>query len=69
MAKYLDRAKLWGRLGLGLTLTLQARQVYVASVLLFVGQLEELPARWSQVERQAYRPSSLAHADGRRRAD
>ena len=53
MAKYLERARLWSTMGLGVMLTMQAYQVYIASVLLFVGQLEELPADFGLHERRA----------------
>ena len=53
MAKYLERARLWSTMGLGVMLTMQAYQVYIASVLLFLGQLEELPADFGLHERRA----------------
>ena len=53
LRKYLDRAKLWGKLGFGLLLTLQAYQVYVSSVLQFVAQLEDLPPDFLDYERKA----------------
>ena len=53
LAKYLARAQLWGRLGVGLQLTLLAYRVYIASVLIFVGQFEELPTNWLEHERRA----------------
>ena len=53
LAKYLARAELWGKLGVGLHLSLQAYRVYIASVLLFVGQFEALPAGWPEHERRA----------------
>ena len=53
LAKYLERARLWGRLGIGLALAFQAYQVDIASGLRFAGQLEEPHARRPQVERQA----------------
>ena len=43
LRKYLERAQMWGRLGIGLLLTLQAYGIFVASVLSFVGQLAALP--------------------------
>ena len=51
--KYLARAVRWGKLGAGACLTARAYQVYVASVLLFVGQLEPLPATFAKLEVQA----------------
>ena len=53
LQKYLSRAELWGRLGVGLHLSLQSYRVYIASVLLFVGQFEALPADWPDWERRA----------------
>ncbi len=51
--KFQDRAAQWGKLGLGMLLTLQAYQVYVCSVLQFVAQLEDLPAKFEAEERKA----------------
>ncbi len=53
LLKYLDRAKQWGRLGVGLLTSLQAYQVYISSVLQFVGQLEPLPQDFLDKERRA----------------
>ena len=55
LAKYVERARTWGRLGLGLCLTMQAYRVYVWSVLLFVAQLEDLPPNFSDFELKACR--------------
>ena len=55
MRKFLDRAQQWGNLGAGLLMTLKAFRVYVASVLLFVGQLEELPCTFKALEAAACR--------------
>ena len=41
--KYLDRAQQWGKLGLGLHMSIRAYSTYILSVLMFVGQLEPLP--------------------------
>ena len=69
--KFLQRAEQWGGLGAGLLLTLKAFTVYVASVLLFVGQLEELPDSFSDIETRACRrlfpgPKDWITADGLR---
>ncbi len=53
LLKYLNRAKTWGKLGLGMLLTLQSYQVYISSVLQFVAQLEPLPQDFGDKERQA----------------
>ena len=53
LSKYLERAKTWGKLGLGMLITLQAYQVYICSVLQFVAQLERLPYNFLGKERQA----------------
>ena len=42
-------------MGLGMQLTLRSYRVYMASVLLFVGQLEDLPETFEGVERTACR--------------
>ena len=44
-----------GKLGLGLLLTLQVCQIYIASVLKFVVQLEDLPADFVAQEQKAIR--------------
>ena len=51
--KYLERAKIWRKIGGGLHITLQAYRVYVMSVLTFVAQLVAPPPEWEQTERQA----------------
>lgn len=51
--KYAEKAKEWGKLGLGMLLTLQAYRVYVSSVLQFVAQLEPLPEGSDDIERGA----------------
>ena len=43
--KFLDRATLWGKLGLGLLHSVEAYQVFVASVMMFVAQLDPHPSR------------------------
>lgn len=53
LSKYLERAKTWGKLGLGMLITLQAYQVYICSVLQFVAQLEPVPGNFLDKERQA----------------
>lgn len=53
MLKYLERAKIWRKIGGGLHITLQAYRVYVMSVLTFVAQLVAPPPEWEQTERQA----------------
>ena len=53
VAKFQQRAQLWGRLGLGMTGTLHAFRVYVASVLLFVAQVQPLPSQYDNIERKA----------------
>ena len=73
LRKFSDRARQWGKLGLGMLLSLQAYQVYISSVLQFVAQLEPLPADFANVERSAIQalfpgftawmvPSCLRHA-------
>ena len=53
LQKYINRAKLWGKQGLGMLLTIQAYQVYICSVLQFVAQLEPLHPEFEQMERKA----------------
>jgi hypothetical protein len=53
LLKYDERAQSWGTKGAGLFITLQAYQVYIASVLSFVGQLEPLPASFNDHENSA----------------
>ncbi len=55
LVKYIERASSWGRLGLGLFITMQAYQVFVSSVLQFVAQLEDVPESFDQCEQQACR--------------
>ena len=49
----MERARQWGKMGLGMLLSLQACRVYISSVLQFVAQLEPLPAHFADVERAA----------------
>ena len=53
LRKYLARAKQWGKLGLGMLLSLQAYKVYISLVLQFVAQLEPLPADFASAQRSA----------------
>ena len=53
MEKYLDRARIWGQVGAGACLTVRAYTVYIASVLLYVGQLEDLPRNFDHLEARA----------------
>jgi hypothetical protein len=53
LEKFLERAKLWGKLGLGFMITVQAYQVYISSVIQFVAQLEDLPHDFNDYERRA----------------
>ena len=53
LQKFRDRAKQWGRMGLGFLLTVQAYQIYISSVLQFVLQLEPLPDDFEAEERWA----------------
>ena len=53
LEKFLDRARTWGKQGIGMLLTIQAYQVYVSSVLQFVLQLEDLPENFAAHERKA----------------
>ena len=53
LRKYIERARVWGRLGLGLFLSLQAYRVYISSVLQFVAQLEDLPPDFLVHEQRA----------------
>ena len=67
----LDRAQQWGSLGAGLITTLRAFRIYIASVMLFVGQLEELPLNFRDTEAIACRklfpgPKGWMTADGLR---
>jgi len=53
LAKFLDRSKFWGKMGLGTFTTLQAYQVFIGSVLLFVAQLDPLPDDFDMYEGKA----------------
>ena len=53
MEKYIAWARFWGSIGAGALTTLRAYRIYVASVLLFVGQLEDPPPQLQQEEAQA----------------
>jgi hypothetical protein len=53
LKKFQTRATEWGKLGLGMLLTLQAYQVYINSVLQFVAQFEDLPEEFDRHERKA----------------
>ena len=55
LAKYLQRASQWGALGLGLSMTLRAYAIYIATVLLFVAQFEEMPQDFGSFETRACR--------------
>ena len=55
LVKFAERARGWGHAGGGLFLTSLAYSVYIASVLMFLLQLDELPARWQGVEASAFR--------------
>ena len=55
LAKYLDRAAMWGTAGGGLFATATPYSVYVASVISFLIQLDRLPPQWDGVEREALR--------------
>ena len=51
--KYMDRANLWAKLGLGLLHTINAFQVFIMSVMLFVAQLDPLPEAYPDLEKSA----------------
>ena len=53
--KFLDRSRAWGAMGGGMHLNIRAYQIYIATVLSFVGQLDNLPREWGQHEAQACR--------------
>ncbi len=53
LKKFLNRAKMWGKMGIGMLLTLQSYRVYISSVLQFVAQLEPLPENFNIMERKA----------------
>jgi hypothetical protein len=55
MLQYTRRTDLWAQLGLGLHFTSVAYNVYIASLLGFLLQLETLPDAWSSVEAAALR--------------
>ena len=55
VGKFLERSAAWGSLGLGLHMSLRAFRCYIASVLLFVAQLEHLPEGFSDIEAKAVR--------------
>jgi hypothetical protein len=55
MLQYSCRADLWAQLGLGLHFTSVAYNVYIASLLGFLLQLEVLPEEWESVEAAALR--------------
>ena len=50
LAKMLDRARTWRSIGLGMLHTIEAYQVFISSVLSFVGQLYLLPPSFSNTE-------------------
>ncbi|CAK0847085.1 unnamed protein product, partial [Prorocentrum cordatum] len=51
--KFVDRAVLWGQLGVGLLNTFVAYQFFVSSVVIFVAQLDPLPCSFDAIELQA----------------
>ena len=53
--KFIERARLWGTMGLGLFHTVDAYRVFVASVLMFVAQLDPLPPDFGDFETRACR--------------
>ena len=53
--KYQQRAALWGHAGLGMHLSLRAYRIYMLSVLMLVGQLEDPPSTFDAVELAACR--------------
>ena len=55
LAKYIHRARLWGRVGAGLHITTRAYMVYIITVLTFVAQLEVPPDAFDNEERKACR--------------
>ncbi len=55
MLQYTRRTDLWAQLGLGLHYTSVAYNVYIASLLGFLLQLEVLPDAWVSVEAAALR--------------
>jgi len=55
LKKFRARAITWGRAGIGMMMTLRAYRTYVFTVLSFVAQLAEVPARWRTIEAAALR--------------
>ena len=55
IAKFSERARTWGQAGGGLFLNSHAYSVYISSVLLFLLQLDDLPATWPLAEESALR--------------
>ena len=55
LAKYEERAALWKHVALGLFFTVAAYNVYVASLLGFLLQLEPLPPEWPLLEERTLR--------------
>ena len=53
--KFLERAKVWGCIGGGMLISIVAFRTFIAPVLSFVGQLDNLPHSWEQLERRACR--------------
>ena len=53
--KFLDRADLCGKLGLGLLHSIEAFQVFIASVMMYVAQLDPLPPDFPSLEGRACR--------------
>ena len=51
--KFLDRAALWGGMGIGLFNTLLAYQVFICSVVMFIAQLDPLPVHFEDIELKA----------------
>ena len=65
--KFLDRAKVWRSIGLGMLHTMEAYQVFISSVLSFIAQLDELPPSFSVLEKNAALSCSLVPEAGYRR--
>ena len=55
LRKYAERLQWWRDAGAGMLITLQAYRCYIASVLVFVAQLEELPSNFAATEDKAVR--------------
>ena len=53
--KFMERAVLWGQMGVGLLHTFLAYQVFVCSVIMFVAQPDPLPRTFEAIELQACR--------------